>query len=1039
MEGMMECGRCGSELSVGAKFCGACGAAASSGGSMAPLRKYVCVLFVDIVGSTGIAEATDPEVLRGMLSSYFRTVSRAVWQFGGTVEKFIGDAVMAVFGVPAAHEDDALRAVKTAIKIIDDVAALRLVSPSGEKRLEVRIGINAGEVFVAHHPDGQFSVTGDIVNVASRLQARAHSGETYIGQAAADLVAGHVDLEFLGETVHKGKSRAEGYYRLTRNGKKNVDIHTMSFVGRDRELRSLAAVLESVTRRRQAWLITLVGDAGQGKSRLLHELLLERPDVLVLRGSAQPASTSAGSFAILDEVLATVSPDWPAYVRQLLGPEASPVLHRLESAVGRSEGHTSLEDVAWALGRVISRIAIDRAVCLVWDDLHWASDLQLDLVQLLTHEVRQSATLTLCLTRPELFSLRPWWGGGLRSRVEPIEALNNHCLEQIATEWHAINGGKASRIAVAVERCDGNPLVLRMLLESKDDAELPMTVHALFGAILDRLEPSERAFCEAGAVFGRKFNRDAAAWVMDAEAGVDLDVIVRRLTEIRLLEFVRNVGESEGICLGFSQSLLMQEAYMSVPKALRSQRHVRAADWLIARKVNGGESDLEVFAHLHQALVSHRAINAASAGADELLERVIRAGLSALARQSQRGDPALVATVRRLTAIIPDSDERLIDVLLTVWLSRSEQGGERAFRECLARTENALQTSGTWTKVRHIPEWMDALGSGQLAAGDCVADAIGLIEDLRASAATPAAQLFAYFYIAQIVADMDDPVRCMEYVLDGAKIARICHHAGAERAFMSGALQSSLASNDTLHAVIELAERIRTDLSGVRRALPMVHGVLAAAYALCGDLATGHEVWDAAADLRENLSSASRLFVEQYFCDVLVAAGELSAAARRYAELAEDAKEFPANFVEFQTLAARFFFYARDFEQARRHLDAARSDAAHVGAHRRFRRRLNTLDAALAAVCGEIDQARALLDGSSEEIGEPAGWLERGYAALDLAIAHDLAGNAAQAALLRDESIAAFRAKGAAALAQLIDAAARLGVPADDRARIDAP
>jgi class 3 adenylate cyclase len=1014
-----ECARCGSVLADDARFCASCGARTGGGGSLAPVRKHVCVLFVDIVGSTGLAESTDPEVLRGLLARYFDTASRAIWQFGGTVEKFIGDAVMAVFGVPASREDDALRAVRAAMRIVDDVAALDWVDGSG-KRLEIRIGVNAGEVFVSQQPDGQFSVTGDAVNVAARLQAYAQPGEVCVGQSVADLVSGQVDLEYLGETVHRGKSTAEGHYRLTNRTTASIGLHTMTFVGREPELADLAAVAGRVIERRQGWFVTLVGDAGQGKSRLLHELLLQQPDALVLKGSAQPTSTGAGSFAILDEVLATAAPDWPGYVRRLLGTEAGPVLARLESAVGRGDAQTGLEDVAWALGRVVTRIAAERTVIMVWDDLHWASDLQLDLVQMLTEEIRRSATLTLCLTRPELFNHRPWWGGGPRSRVETIEVLPPDALKAIAEEWRRANGGVASRVQTAIRRSDGNPMVLRMLLESKADQALPMSVHALFEAALDRLTPNERAFCEAGAVFGRTFDRDAAGSVMDAADDFDLDILVRRLTALHVLEPI-SVPGTDGNRIGFSQSLLMQKAYLSVPKQIRAQRHVRAAEWLAGHAEEPGSADLSVSLHLYQALDNLRAIHGDADEIGSLQERSITAGLSALRRQVRHGDPAVVGTCRRLTTIIPSGDQRLIDVVLTLWLSRRERDGQQAFDECLARADTALGEFSWWTAVRGIPEWMDELGSGQLSAESRRADAVDLVANLRAAPDVPdSALLFAYFYATQVCAEVDGPVCCMEYLLQGAEVARSVQHAGAERLFMSGALQSSLASNDTLGVTIALAERMRGDLRGVRRALPMVHGILAAAYALSGRLTAAHEAWDDAADPREALPAATRPFIEQYFCDVLVSAGKLDEAARRYAELAAAVSAVPTAYVDLESFAARLFLYAGDVEQSRDHLVAARAVAARIGSPNHLARRLDMLDAALAALCGRADEARSLFAAAAERVAV-VGWLERGYLAVDAAIGYAAVGDAARATALRDDSVETFTANGAEAVVPLVD------------------
>ena len=1055
MTSTLACARCGHDLAADARFCASCGAPAGGAGSLAPTRKHVCVLFVDIVDSTGLAEATDPELLRTFLARYFDRVSALIWRHGGTVEKFIGDAVMAVFGVPVTHEDDALRALRAARQIIETVSGPAIGEGLPiDREIAVRVGVNAGEVFVTQQPDGQFSITGDAVNVAARLQTRAGPGQVCLSQSVAALAGAHAQLEYLGEVVHRGRSRPEGVYRLISLGSSAAGSHTGTFVGRQTELGDLRTLVERTANRRQGWLVTIVGDAGLGKSRLLHELSQGTEGLLVLRASVQPNLTFDGtSLAFLGDLLSGVATDWPAVVTGLLGTNlAGPVLARLTSALGQSEVQTTVEDVAWAMAHVLSALSRDHPLMVVWDDLHWASEPQLDFILLLVQELRNNPILTVCLTRPELFRLRPWWGGGPRSRVEHLEPLAQPDLERMAEEWRRERGGDPATVEGIIARSDGNPLVLRMLLEAAGDgAEIPVAAHALYEAALDRLSPMERAFCEAGAVFGRQFPVAGAGRVMGRDHGGDptgaiepadpgeLVGLVDRLCALDVLERTAGRDASDGM-VRFTQSLLMQTAYSSMPKQVRATRHERAADWLIERGAGGSRNDGTIAVHLRLAVDALRELEGTTARSADLRERAVMYGLSALRDQVVRGDAGLNTTARQLAGIIAPGDERLIGVVLTLWLHRSSDTGRRLFREGLAVAEVGLRSSDVWQSVRVIPGRMEALGAGQVNARDLLAEASRLVEELESSANTPpAALLFAYLFASQVTGDADEPERCRELIQRGLELARRCGDVGAERVFRSGALQASLVSDDDLDRTIALAEQMSADLGGVRGALPMLHGVLAAAYAMSGEQSRAVALWEAAAEPRGSLSNPALAFVETYHCEVLVAGGATLAGAEEYARLASTAAGVPLLQVELGCCAARFYLYAGAVDSARRSMVETRERVRATGSAPRFEARLLLLDAAFAALDGDPDRSRTLVDRARALGAGQVGPLARGYFQVDLAAALLLLGAAPEARAARAEAHSAFALKGAVALAGQVDgwldAVRRL---ADGQARVGA-
>ncbi len=386
-------------------------------------RKLATVVFVDLVGSTELVAARDPEFVRGRVNSFFEHVSHCITTHGGIVEKFAGDAVMAAFGIPQAHEDDAERAVRAAAAILDSVHELGL---------EARIGVEAGEV-VADESDSTFA-TGEAVNVAARLQQAAQPGEIVVGPFARRLTAGVVETEEVGPVEAKGFGEPLLAWRLLeiRDSDGRVPSVAAPFVGRDFELELLENTLGRVIRHKRAHLFTIYGEPGVGKSRLAREFLegVEEASILVGRSLPYGEGVTYWPLAEMVKVAAGIADDDPVQeaiskLRAQCGDDA--VADLLALAVGVLEGietERSQQEIAWAAREWAAELADARPLILVFEDVHWGEEPLLELIEHLAERVKDAPLMILCLARPELLDIRPSWGGGrLRAAATELEPL----------------------------------------------------------------------------------------------------------------------------------------------------------------------------------------------------------------------------------------------------------------------------------------------------------------------------------------------------------------------------------------------------------------------------------------------------------------------------------------------------------------------------------------------------------------------------------------------------------------------------------------
>jgi class 3 adenylate cyclase/tetratricopeptide (TPR) repeat protein len=619
-------------------------------------RKLATVLFVDLVGSTELVAARDPEVVRRRVNSFFEHVSHCIATHGGIVEKFAGDAVMAAFGIPQAHEDDPERALRAAAAILDSVHGLGL---------EARIGVEAGEV-VADESESTFA-TGEAVNVAARLQQAAKPGEILIGPFAQRLTIGIAETEEMGELELKGFGEPLIAWRLEglRETAGRVPKVAAPFVAREYELDLLHNTLARVVRDQRAHLFTIFGEPGVGKSRLAREFAagIEGATILVGRSLSYGEGVTYWPIAEMVKVAAGISDDDPVQeavekLRECCGDDA--VADLLALAVGVLEGieaERSQQEIAWAAREWAAQLAEAQPLVLFFEDVHWAEDPLLELIEHLAERVKDAPLVIVCLARPELLDIRPGWGGGsLRATAIELTPLAPDESEELLDALLADRELTAEERRTLLEKTEGNPLFVeettRMLLEGGTPAKrIPDTLQAMIAARIDRLPRDEKRLLQRASVIGRIFWQGAVDHVMpDAE---DIEPI---LDDLLLRDFVTR--ESRSSISGehayrFKHVLIRDVAYSGLAKAARAELHQQVADWLSERT---GEELVEIRAyHLDHAATLYEELDGAAP--PELVTRAAgaleKAGRRALAREANRSARRLLLRAVELEPTLP--------------------------------------------------------------------------------------------------------------------------------------------------------------------------------------------------------------------------------------------------------------------------------------------------------------------------------------------------------------------------------------------------
>jgi class 3 adenylate cyclase len=616
---MARCPSCGTENPDRAKFCLECGAPLEPAAAPADERKLVTILFADLAGSTALGERLDAETLKEVMGRFFAAMREQIEAEGGTVEKFIGDAVMAAFGVPAAHEDDPARALRAALRMQRRLATLNLeLAAAHGVELGMRIGVNTGEVLAATAPRaGEAMATGDAVNVAARLQQAAAPGQVLVGNRTAAAVRGFAfaaaaSLDVRGKTGGVSARLLEGERDEPARG---VPGLRSRMVGRDRELDFLGSLLRRAREDGHAHLVTIYGDPGVGKSRLVAEFTAQA-GVRVLRGRCLPYGDGV-TFWPLAEILkgeaSVLDTDPPDVALQRItalaesAPQLTPFLAALIHTIGLDDPSSPLRDLSpravmaaihagWR--GFFTTLADAGPLIVVVDDIHWADAAMLDLLEELSDRV-QAPVLFLCPARPELTARRPTWGGGRRSVSSiTLEPLGRGDADELVRRLLHVDGLPDATHTRILERAEGNPFfleeILRRLIDERlivhesgrwravdgiEHLSLPDTVQGVLAARIDLLPPPEKRAVQAAAVVGRVFWPGAVAGLLNGDA----DQVEETLDELERRDLVLSrmgsamAGERELI---FKHILTRDVAYETLPRRERPAAHIRVGEWI---------------------------------------------------------------------------------------------------------------------------------------------------------------------------------------------------------------------------------------------------------------------------------------------------------------------------------------------------------------------------------------------------------------------------------------------------------------------------
>jgi class 3 adenylate cyclase/tetratricopeptide (TPR) repeat protein len=689
---MPFCGQCGTENPDVAKFCFACGAALATAPPPQEVRKVVTIVFSDLKGSTAMGERLDSESLREVMTRYFDAMRAELERHGGVVEKFIGDAIMAVFGLPQLHEDDALRAVRAAADMQRAQAELNdELERHWGVRLTVRTGVNTGEVVAGDPTAGQRLVTGDAVNVAARLEQAAGAQEVLLGDLTYRLVRDFVDVEEVEPLELKGKSEPVPAYRLVavREGAERARRLDTPLVGRADELGRLDTSLEAAIAERRAMLVTVIGEAGVGKSRLIDEFVRSHQhEVAFLRGRCLPYGDGITYWPLgeaMRQASGILERDSTEVALQKLSSLSgdAEAEARVASAIGLSPEQFPKEELHWGARKLLEALAHPQPLVLLFEDIHWAEASFLELVEHLVSAIEDAPLLLVCTARHDLVERLPSWSTGPR-KTEIVLALLSEEETGAITEHLLGRTGLDDRVRTrVVEAAEGNPLFVEQLISMLvdeglirfdgrgwraepgiDRAVVPPTIHALLAARLDRLTAGERTVIEPAAVVGQVFVKEAVSHLVPDQAREDLGGRLGSLVEKQLVQpdLSRSLEEE---AFRFHHILIRDTTYEGILKRARATFHVRFVEWADSVNREGGTEYEEILGyHLEQA---HRYLSelgplddhGRSLGADGS-RRLASAGRRAFAR----GDvPAAANLLGRSAALLPEDSAPRLELL----------------------------------------------------------------------------------------------------------------------------------------------------------------------------------------------------------------------------------------------------------------------------------------------------------------------------------------------------------------------------------------
>jgi class 3 adenylate cyclase/predicted ATPase len=913
------CQVCGEENPADFKHCGTCGSALAKRTVARETRKTVSIVFADPKPSRPDGAAPSPEVMGEVMTRYFEGMQRALDRHGATVEKFIGDAVMAVFGLPTRHEDDALRAVRAAA---DMQRALPELNADFERRwgltLANHIGVNTGEVVAGDATAGQRLVTGDTVNVAARLEQASGAQEVLLGDLTYRLVRDAVKVEAVPPLTLKGKSEPLPAYRLLdvaqagEGFKRHVET---PMVGRVAELATLNEAFKRTVTEKTCLSATVIGDAGVGKSRLIAEFASRcGPDTLVIRGRCLPygdgitfwplREAARSAAGIGEEEAASVA---LGKLRTVAADEA--VAARLASAIGLSSEAFPVNEIFWAARLFLERLAAQRPILMIVDDLHWAEPTFLELIESLVGGIASASVLLLCSSRHELLDRHPDWGleeGKLRLVLEPLTDADAGQVVEALLGGTGLNDKVRAKI---LEATTGNPLFVEQLLSmliddgslrkaddgawelagNLDTLEVPPTIQALLAARIDLLDQDERTVIEPASVIGQSFLQAAVIDLVPVSTQPAVPDYLAALGR-RQLVLPSEGSETDDEAFHFAHVLIRDAAYGGLLKRARAELHERFVGWATEfnaqRGLNNQEFEEIHGYHLEQAYLYLTDLGTLDAHAREVGIRASQKLASAGRRAMLRGDLTAAASLLRRAAATRDRlDPERLRLLPGLAEALTELGAFEDVQRILREAVEAAREAGDAPVVSHsrLVELYAQLYSGAAeeeanwssAVESTTATAIPLFEE----AGYEPGLTFAWrmrtgmFAVAQRSADV---AAAAEQVMEHARrTGDYRSEIKASDAYANAALFGPTPVDDAIRRTEELAARTTSD----QQALAKLQLTIAQLYATRGDFVEARAAYRAAAaKLAELRAGIYASYTSLWSARVEMLAGDLAAA-----------------------------------------------------------------------------------------------------------------------------------------------------------------
>jgi class 3 adenylate cyclase/tetratricopeptide (TPR) repeat protein len=1047
---MINCPKCNEENPPKFRLCGYCGAPLAVAAPALPVREVrrtVTIIFCDLKGSTALGERLDPEALHEVKDRYFAAMAAEITRHGGKIEKYIGDAIMAVFGLPLPHEDDALRAVRAAAGM---QAALTQVNQDLGRRYGValanRTGVNTGEVVATDDPTAdQKLATGDAVNVAARLEQAAAEDQIFIGEATWRLVRDAVEVESVEPLELKGKTDRVPAFRLVsvRGLDGYVRRHDSPIVGRDEELAAIDLALREVTETRTARLITIIGDAGIGKSRLAQEVI---------------ARAGAGSTVVRGRCLAYGDgiTFWP--LREMAGEAAdirfddkpeegiakltarigdADVAARIAAAIGLSTATFPLHEIFWAARKFLESLTDDGPVVALIDDIHWAESNFLDLIVHVLDTAGTSPILLLCTSRHDLLEKRPEWGEGPAALRLVLRPLSDAASAQVATNLLGRTGLQPDVVARIVDAAEGTPLYVEQMLAMLVDSgalkqeggrwvrtvnygtiDIPPTIKALIEGRLGQLRREERAAIEPASVIGLQFAEPAVASLTPEPVRPQIGGHLAALTRKQLVHSVASM-DSDSI-YRFHHHLVRDTVYGGLLKRARATMHVgfvRWADQINAERGRGLEFEEVLGYHLEQAHRYLAELGPLDEQGREIGKDASRRLGSAGRRAFSRGDlHAAENLLRRAIALVVEDDPLLLTMLPVfseVLLQLGRFADARAFADqAFARAEK--ESNRRVMASAEIVRMLIRLQSGEPGnrheeTRHVTQEIIPALEGELAHAEL--ARAWVLVATMEQIAGRFSPA--------GEAIAKVIQHArqaGEDRLVSRSALGLSvnaLYGPTPVQQALEQCERVMSDKLSDRQVLGLVMCNVAQLRAMNGDFDGGRRLYREGRSLLKEIGQGVDVACSSMFLAMI----ELLAGTPGEAEA-----EVRSDYATLESLGETYYLstlaavLARLVREQGRHDEAlsltrtAESLAAEddVDAQVRWR----SVRAPILARAGEHEEAEALARAALDMARKTEMPMLQADALIDLATVLHQAKKTSEAEATLEQALALYDAKG---------------------------